>query len=87
MIAIDNVSKVFTSRDGADAATRGDDFIRAGNWYKNQTTWRMCIDLNRCLYYSDANGQRFEASCSSASQFGCGMMSSSVKMTSPPRLT
>jgi hypothetical protein len=45
-----------------ESATRGDDFIRAGNWYRNQTTWRMCIDLNRCLYYSDAEGQRFEAS-------------------------
>ncbi len=39
-----------------EGATRGDSFIRAGNWYGNQTTWRMCLDLNRCLYYSDANG-------------------------------
>ena len=44
-----------------ESATRGDDFIRAGNWYQNQTTWRMCIDLNRCLYYSDALGPHFEA--------------------------
>lgn len=44
-----------------ESATRGDAFIRAGNWYRNQTTWRMCIDLNRCLYYSDAFGQHFDA--------------------------
>jgi hypothetical protein len=32
---------------------RGADFIRSGNWHGNQTTWRMVLDLNRCLYYSD----------------------------------
>ena len=37
-------------------AARGGDFIRSGNWHGNQTTWRMCLDLNRCLYYSDAKG-------------------------------
>jgi len=45
----------------AEKATRGDDFIRSGNWYRNQTTWRMCLDLNRCLYYSDARGAHFDA--------------------------
>ncbi len=39
-----------------ERATRGDAFIRAGNWHGNQTTWRMCCDLNRCLYYSDRAG-------------------------------
>lgn len=39
-----------------ESGTRGDDFIRAGNWHGNRTTWRMCVDLNRCLYYSDAEG-------------------------------
>ena len=42
-------------------ALRGNDFIRSGNWYGNRTTWRMCVDLNRCLYYSDAKGEDFEA--------------------------
>lgn len=41
--------------------TRRSDFIRSGNWYGNQTTWRMCIDLNRCLYYSNAKGIFFDA--------------------------
>jgi uncharacterized protein (DUF362 family) len=33
------------------------DTIRSGNWYGNDTTWRMVIDLNRILMYADANGQ------------------------------
>ena len=40
---------------------RGEDFIRSGNWHGNQTTWRMCLDLNRCLYYSDRDGFHPEA--------------------------
>lgn len=42
-------------------AARGTDFIRSGNWYGNKTTWRMCVDLNRCLYYSDAHGTHLDA--------------------------
>jgi uncharacterized protein (DUF362 family) len=45
----------------AERAARGDAFLRSGNWWGNRTTWRMCLDLNRCLYYGDASGQRFEA--------------------------
>ena len=45
----------------AEKATRGDAFIRSGNWHGNQTTWRMCVDLNRCLYYSDADGDHWDA--------------------------
>ena len=45
----------------AEDAARGQDFIRSGNWHGNQTTWRMCLDLNRCLYYSDADGAHFDA--------------------------
>lgn len=32
------------------------DTIRSGNWYGNDTTWRMVIDLNRILMYADRNG-------------------------------
>jgi uncharacterized protein (DUF362 family) len=46
----------------AETATRGVDFIRSGNWHGNRTTWRMCLDLNRILYYSDRDGAHFEAS-------------------------
>jgi len=44
-----------------ESSTRGGDFIRAGNWHGNQTTWRMCMDLNRCLYYSDRHGLHLDA--------------------------
>jgi len=44
-----------------EARTRGSDFIRAGNWHGNQTTWRMCLDLNRCFYYSDREGVHLDA--------------------------
>jgi hypothetical protein len=30
--------------------------IRSGNWYGNDTTWRMVLDLNRALRYGDASG-------------------------------
>jgi uncharacterized protein (DUF362 family) len=43
-------------------SVRGQNFIRSGNWYGNRTTWRMCLDLNRCLYYSDEKGLHLSAS-------------------------
>jgi len=30
---------------------------RSGNWYGNDTTWRMVLDLNRILLYADAEGR------------------------------
>ncbi len=33
------------------------DTVRSGNWYGNDTTWRMVLDLNRILYYADAQGR------------------------------
>ncbi|UCE86691.1 MAG: DUF362 domain-containing protein [Deltaproteobacteria bacterium] len=44
-----------------ETAVRGDAFVRSGNWHGNRTTWRMCLDLNRCLYYSDAAGLHLDA--------------------------
>lgn len=32
------------------------DTIRSGNWYGNDTTWRMVLDLNRILMYADSAG-------------------------------
>ena len=32
------------------------DTIRSGNWYGNDTTWRMVKDLDRILIYADKNG-------------------------------
>jgi hypothetical protein len=31
--------------------------IRSGNWYGNDTTWRMVLDLNRILLYVDSDGK------------------------------
>jgi len=45
----------------AETAARGDGFVRSGNWHGNRTTWRMCLDLNRCLYYSDRAGLHLDA--------------------------
>jgi len=45
----------------AENAARGEAFIRSGNWHGNQTTWRMCLDLNRVVYYSDAAGEHWDA--------------------------
>ena len=33
------------------------DTVRSGNWYGNDTTWRMVIDLNRILLYADSYGR------------------------------
>lgn len=30
--------------------------IRSGNWWGNDTTWRMCLDLNKVLMYGGADG-------------------------------
>ncbi len=30
--------------------------IRAGNWHGNDTTWRMCLDLNKILLYGSPDG-------------------------------
>lgn len=54
-------TSVFRFYRRVESATRGTTFIRSGNWYGNRTTWRMCIDLNRCLYYSNAQGNFFDA--------------------------
>lgn len=33
------------------------DVVRSGNWYGNDTTWRMVLDLNRVLHYVDSDGR------------------------------
>ena len=31
--------------------------VRSGNWYGNDTCWRMVLDLNKCLFDFDGAGQ------------------------------
>lgn len=36
--------------------------IRSGNWYGNDTVWRMCLDLNKLIFYGNADGSLRERS-------------------------
>jgi hypothetical protein len=33
-----------------------EEVIRAGNWWGNDTVWRMCLDLNKILLYGNPDG-------------------------------
>ena len=33
-----------------------EEVIRSGNWYGNDTTWRMALDINKLLFYGSADG-------------------------------
>jgi uncharacterized protein (DUF362 family) len=34
-----------------------EEVIRSGNWWGNDTTWRMCLDLNKIAFYGRPDGQ------------------------------
>lgn len=53
-------TRYFRAARRLEDAVRGESFPRSGNWWGNRTTWRMCLDLNRCLYYSDAHQTRLD---------------------------
>jgi len=38
---------------GQGALGKTSSVVRSGNWYGNDTTWRMCLDLNRILLYGN----------------------------------
>jgi uncharacterized protein (DUF362 family) len=46
----------FFRNKGTRLFGEGTDTIRSGNWYGNDTTWRMALDLNRCLLFGNTNG-------------------------------
>jgi len=33
-----------------------DSVVRSGNWHGNDTTWRMCLDLNKIVIYGNPDG-------------------------------
>ncbi len=35
--------------------------IRSGNWFGNDTIWRMCLDLNKIVFYGNPDGSLREA--------------------------
>lgn len=45
-----------TKRSAYKLFGKTEEIIRSGNWYGNDTAWRMALDLNRILMYSDARG-------------------------------
>ncbi len=62
LLARGALTNVFRLARRIETSVRGETFPRSGNWWGNRTTWRMCLDLNRCLYYSDASGLHLDAS-------------------------
>jgi uncharacterized protein (DUF362 family) len=38
-----------------------DSTVRSGNWFGNDTIWRMCLDLNKIVFYGNADGSLREA--------------------------
>ena len=38
-----------------------DRVVRSGNWFGNDTAWRMVLDLNKALFHFDASGGRRKA--------------------------
>ncbi len=45
-----------TKRIGYEVFGDTEQVVRSGNWHGNDTVWRMSLDLNRILFYADANG-------------------------------
>lgn len=46
----------FLRNTGGEVFGKGNKTIRSGNWHGNDTTWRMTLDLNRCLLYGNPDG-------------------------------
>ena len=43
-------------RVGAQMFGDTEEVIRSGNWWGNDTIWRMCLDLNKLVLYGNADG-------------------------------
>jgi uncharacterized protein (DUF362 family) len=43
-------------RAGKQVFGSTDEVIRSGNWWGNDTTWRMCLDLNKILLFGNRDG-------------------------------
>ncbi len=46
----------YVRRVGSHVFGETEDVIRSGNWYGNDTVWRMCLDLNKVLFYGCTDG-------------------------------
>ena len=52
----ERVITALRSRVGTKVLGDTRDTIRSGNWYGNDTLWRMVLDLNKVLFYANADG-------------------------------
>jgi uncharacterized protein (DUF362 family) len=43
-------------RTGASVFGETSRVVRSGNWHGNDTTWRMCLDLNKVVLYGNRDG-------------------------------
>lgn len=43
-------------RVGAHVFGDTEEVVRSGNWWGNDTIWRMCLDLNKIILYGDQDG-------------------------------
>ena len=43
-------------RVGLQIFGNAEEVIRSGNWWGNDTTWRMCLDLNKIIFYGNLHG-------------------------------
>jgi len=43
--------------------------IRSGNWYGNDTIWRMILDLNKILFYANSDGSMREGQLVNAKRY------------------
>jgi uncharacterized protein (DUF362 family) len=54
------LSRLFVPLKRAGRVAFGDtqSVVRSGNWHGNDTCWRMVLDLNKCFWFFDGQGQR-----------------------------
>ncbi|MDX1962982.1 MAG: DUF362 domain-containing protein [Pirellulales bacterium] len=58
-------------RAGKKAFGDGNQTIRSGNWHGNDTTWRMCLDLNKIVLYGRPDGTFRPAELPAAKPYLC----------------
>jgi len=50
---------------------RTEEVMRSGNWYGNDTVWRMCLDLNKIAMYGNGDGSFRQPQVSSRKRHYC----------------
>ncbi len=58
-------------RAGKKVFGDGDQTIRSGNWYGNDTTWRMCLDLNKLVLFGKPDGTFREPTLAAQKPYLC----------------